>query len=115
MTDSTNPDTTTTGDTPEFPKLDTAAAQAVVDTKKAPRVTADSIKARIKSVDWLQHGLTTICVITLVNGFKVIGHSTPADASNYDPDVGQTYAYDNAFRQIWQLEGYLLRDRLSQR
>jgi hypothetical protein len=89
-------------------------AQAIVATKTAPKVTKESIEGRIQQRDYLHHGLTTICIITMVNQFKVIGHSTPASPANYDSKVGEAYAYDNAFRQIWQLEGYLLRERLSE-
>ena len=46
------------------------------------------------------------------NGFAVLGHSAPASAANYDEKVGETYAYENAFKQLWQLEGYLLREKL---
>jgi hypothetical protein len=79
----------------------------------APRVTLDSMKERIARVDYLRHGLTTICFVTMVNGFKVIGHSTPASPSNFDASKGEANAYENAIRQLWQLEGYLLCERLT--
>ena len=88
-------------------------AQAVVATKTAPKVTKESIEAKIDNVFYLMEMTTTICIIVMNNGFKVIGHSTPASAYNYDKDVGMAYAYDNAFRQLWPLEGYLLREKLS--
>ena len=56
----------------------------------------------------------TICIITMKNGFHVTGVSAPASLANYDEQVGNRYAYDNAFKQLWQLEGYLLREKLSQ-
>lgn len=79
----------------------------------APRVTEDSIKAKIANVNYWYHGITTICLITMKNGFRFIGTSTPASADNFDGKVGERYAYDNAFRQIWTHEGYLLRENLS--
>lgn len=94
------------------PTLSLAEVDAVVASKTAPRVTLDSITARIVAVDYLAHGTTTIAVLVLDNGFKFIGTSTPASDLNFDGEVGKRYAYDNAFKQIWTHEGYLLRERL---
>jgi hypothetical protein len=96
------------------PVLSLDEAKAVVATKTAPRVTEESIKARIKSVEYLLHYELTVCIITMVNGFMVVGVSAPASAQNYDIEVGERYAYDNAFKQLWPLEGYLLKEKLSQ-
>lgn len=79
-----------------------------------PKVTEESMKARIQNVEFIRHGILTICIITMENGFMVNGQSAPASAGNYDRDVGDTYAYNNAFKQLWVLEGYLLRERLYQ-
>jgi hypothetical protein len=95
------------------PKLSLSEAQEVVATKTAPRVTEASILDRIVTADFLYHGLLTICVITMTNGFMVHGVSAAASPANHDADVGRRYAFDNAFKQLWQLEGYLLRERLS--
>ncbi len=95
------------------PVLSLEATKAKVETLKAPRVSEQSIKNKITDVNYTYHDITTICLITMRNGFKVIGHSTPASRENFDADIGQRYAYENAFRQIWQLEGYLLREQLS--
>jgi hypothetical protein len=64
-------------------------------------------------VRYLRDGTMTLCVIEMNNGFKVLGKSAPADERNFDPEIGQTFAYDDAFKQIWALEGYLLRHMLS--
>lgn len=95
------------------PKLSLLEAQAVVETKTAPRVTKKSIKDKISSVDYIvRDDLLTICIIKMANGFMVHGVSAPASPTDFDADVGKRYAYDNAFKQLWQLEGYLLRERL---
>lgn len=95
------------------PALTLAETQAVVETKTAPRITEASIKAKIADVEYFRVRHLTICIITLRNGFFVEGHSAPAAPENYDQQVGERYAYDNAFRQLWPLEGYLLRERLA--
>lgn len=106
--------------TPIYPKLSLDEAKSVVAGKKYPRVSEDSIKAKIASVhhihlDALDDPMKpggTICVITMKNGWTSTGFSAPADPRNYDADVGERYAYDNAFKPLWQLEGYLLREKL---
>jgi hypothetical protein len=55
----------------------------------------------------------TIAVVKLANGFVVLGKSAPADPANFNAKLGERFAMEDAERQIWQLEGYLLRDRLS--
>lgn len=95
------------------PEITLDEAKQIVSEKAHRKVTEKSIKARIKQVSYIYDETTTICMITMKNGFKVIGHSTPADPRNYDAAVGRRYAYDNAFRQLWQLEGYLLVEYLS--
>lgn len=95
------------------PALSLGETQAIVETKTAPRVTEASIKAKISDVEYFRVRHLTICIITLRNGFFVEGHSAPAAPENYDQQVGERYAYDNAFRQLWPLEGYLLRDQLA--
>lgn len=95
------------------PEITLDEAKQIVSEKAHRKVTEKSIKARINRVSYIYDETTTICMIVMKNGFKVIGHSTPADPRNYDAAVGRRYAYDNAFRQLWQLEGYLLVEYLS--
>jgi len=95
------------------PALSLGETQAIVETKTAPRVTEGSIKAKIADVEYFRVRHLTICIITLRNGFFVEGHSAPAAPENYDQQAGERYAYDNAFRQLWPLEGYLLREQLA--
>jgi hypothetical protein len=90
-------------------------AKAIVETKRAPRVTEQSIKSKIEEVTYTFHAHMTICVITMKNGFFVVGKAAPADPQNYDIQVGMRYAYEDAFKQLWQLEGYLLREHLYER
>lgn len=54
----------------------------------------------------------TICVLTLKNGFTVIGESACASPENFDAEIGQRIARENAKQKVWLLEGYLLKQRL---
>ena len=58
--------------------------------------------------------ILTVCVITTQNGFVLIGKSAPADPANFNEEVGRKFAREDAMRQLWQLEGYLLREKLYQ-
>lgn len=56
----------------------------------------------------------TFCVLVLKNGFTVTGESACASSENFDADLGRKIARKNAFNKIWLLEGYLLKQRLSE-
>jgi hypothetical protein len=57
--------------------------------------------------------LLTICILVMQNGSTIIGKSAPASPENFDPEKGKRFAYEDAIKQLWPLEGYALRERLS--
>lgn len=80
----------------------------------APRVTLESMEAKIASKHFVLHeGLLTLCILKMTNGFYVVGESAPASPENFKADLGEKFAYENAIRQLWKLEGYALREQLS--
>ncbi|POR42673.1 hypothetical protein CRT23_12180 [Methylobacterium sp. V23] len=95
------------------PALSRNEADAIVEKSTAPRVTLDAIKAKIGDVEYFRSGVLTICIITMRNGFTFVGKSACASPENYDQAAGERYAYDDAVRQIWAFEAYLLRETLS--
>lgn len=82
----------------------------------AARLTPKLIDAKILAEQFhVFPGTTvTVCCMTLRNGFNVIGHSAAASPQNFDRALGEKIALGNAREQIWALEGYLLRERLSE-
>ena len=80
----------------------------------APRITIESIKEKIKQIDFhvFPNTTTTVCCLTLENGFTVIGESACASKENFDKYIGESIAYTNAVDKIWHLEGYLLKETL---
>ena len=58
--------------------------------------------------------LLTFCVLVLENGFTVTGESACASPENFNEEIGKKIAYENARNKIWQLEGYLLKEKLYQ-
>jgi hypothetical protein len=77
------------------------------------RVTSNDMEAKIKMTIYqrLEGTTTTICQITMQNGFTVTGTSACVDPKNYNQALGEKYAYEQAFNKLWELEGYLLLQR----
>ena len=80
----------------------------------APRLTPGLIDSVIVSSDYhiFKDTCLTVCCLTLENGFTVTGESACASPENFDKEIGETIAYDNARNKIWALEGYLLKEQL---
>lgn len=82
----------------------------------APRVTPEHLESVIVSEQYhvFQNTTFTACLLTLKNGYTVLGESACASPENFNADLGRKIARDNAKNKIWSLEGYLLREKLSQ-
>ena len=80
----------------------------------APRVTIADIHDKIKETTYtiLPDRRTTICQITLENGYTVIGKSAVVSMENFNIAEGEKYAFEDAVNQVWPLEGYLLTQRI---
>jgi hypothetical protein len=79
----------------------------------APRLTPDLIESKIVKEEYhLLTDVLTVCVLTLENGFTVTGESACASPANYNKEIGDRIARDNAKEKIWVLEGYLLKENL---
>lgn len=57
--------------------------------------------------------LLTFCVLVLRNGFTVTGESACASPENFDKEIGQRIARENAKQKLWPLLGYALKERLT--
>lgn len=104
---------------------DTDAASAAVQ-KTPHRISLQSIKDKIAAEysftldeavgnSPLMPGMEcmSICVLVMENGFIVIGKATPADPNNFNAELGKKFAYEDAVRQMWPLEAYLLKERMA--
>lgn len=96
---------------------DEQAIEAEIQAKglNAPRLTPELIDHAIVGEQYhVFPGTTmTVCCLSLRNGYQVIGESAAASPSNFNAEIGQKIARDNARNKIWALEGYLLRQRLA--
>lgn len=80
----------------------------------APRLNPEHITRTIARQQYhVFPGTTlTVCCLTLANGFNVVGESAAASPENFDREIGEKIAFENARNKIWALEGYLLREQL---
>jgi len=86
-----------------------------VVTDLPEKLTAESVEAVIRLEEYFKSELLTICVLTLKNGFKVTGTSACASPSIYSEVKGREYARIEAVKEIWPIEGYLLKQRMFER
>lgn len=100
----------------EMPNLAGKALEEAIAMQPYPKVTKDSIEAKIAKVDYLvlPDSTVTLCNITLKNGYSVRGESACVDPRNFNVEIGKGLAYKQAFDRLWPLEGYLLAENRVQ-
>ena len=78
------------------------------------KVTLEGIKAKIKGETYmvLPDGRTTLCILEMENGYTIKGLAACVDPAEFDETIGRKIAFDDAIRQIWPLEGYLLAEQI---
>jgi Phage protein (N4 Gp49/phage Sf6 gene 66) family len=82
----------------------------------APRITLDYMKSQIDKVFYTSAdaplhrrdstpalAAMTICTLVMKSGFIVIGKSAPLSPENFNREKGQTFAYEDAIRQLWPM------------
>lgn len=82
----------------------------------APRITHYHVDNTITGETYtnLPDGQTVVCQLTLRNGFTVDGTSACVSKDNFNQEIGNKIARENAREKIWLLEGYLLKEKLYQ-
>jgi hypothetical protein len=92
------------------------ALAAALEALPGERVTPEYMKNRIAKVRHRRIGGTlTHCTIYLDNGFSVSGESACVDPINYQAEIGERIAYDQAFLKLWPLFGFLLAEARAHR
>ena len=81
-----------------------------------PRLTPQDIDDAIVSESFtiLPSGKVMVCELTLRNGFTVRGDAATVSIENFDEDIGRKVSRENARSKVWELEGYLLQQRLHE-
>jgi hypothetical protein len=86
-----------------------------LNASPAPRVTKEQIEERIVMKDFVHITPTvTLCNITLDNGYSVRGEAACVNSANYDREIGERFAYDDAFKKLWPLFGFALAETQHQ-
>lgn len=80
----------------------------------APRLTPEHIDKKIVREQYyvFPGTTTTVCCLTLKNGATVVGESACVSKENFNAEIGGKVAYEKAREKIWELEGYLLKEKL---
>lgn len=80
-----------------------------------PKVTSEAIDSLIDQVQYyiFPDTTTTVCCIYLTNGFTVTGESACVSKQNFNKEMGEKLAFEQAKEKIWLLEGYLLNYNLK--
>ncbi|AIZ94906.1 hypothetical protein [Pseudomonas phage Pa2] len=78
------------------------------------KVNPQDVKNMIveESFTILPNGLTTVCQLTLVNGWTVTGQSSCVDPDEFDAEIGKEVARRNAEDEVWKFAGYELMQKL---
>ena len=88
--------------------------------KTAPRITPSDLDAAIKHVEivkFISAGGQVLrwAVLTAQNGYAVVGRpSVSVSPENDDAEIGEKIAITNSRNELWPLEGYLLKQKLSE-
>jgi hypothetical protein len=96
--------------------LEVSDQEAADMQKSKHRVTLENLLGKIVHEDYIHPEMAphmTIAVLMTANGFVLVGKAAPADPANFDEALGRKFAKEDAIRQLWALEGYLLCERLS--
>jgi len=97
------------------PDTDETIEQEIVRKKlTAPRVKPDDLENNILTAQFhvFPGTMLTVCCLTLKNGFTVTGESACASPENFDAEIGERIARENAKQKIWPLLDFRLKDRL---
>lgn len=76
-------------------------------------LTETELESKIKNIEYVKHTSSSgiilrWCIFTLENEFTVHAEASCClDPSNDDASIGERVAYENTFKKLWQLEGYL--------
>ncbi|KEZ78321.1 Gp49 family protein [Salinisphaera hydrothermalis] len=82
----------------------------------SPRLTPDAIDEWIVGEQYhrFPNTTTTVCCLSLKNGFNVTADSACVSPENFDEEIGRQVARDKAKGKVWELEGYRLKQALHE-
>ena len=95
--------------------LGTISAMALVSALPGRKLTKEFLESEIKEVQYQRlSGTVTHCTIVTKSGFTFTGESACVDPNNYNKELGEKYAYENAFEKMWMPYGFWLHKALAE-
>ena len=96
-------------------KLFVMTAAALVATLPERKLTKEFLESEIDKTEYNRLGGTiTHCTIVTKSGFTFTGESACVDPNNYNKELGEKYAYENAFEKMWMPYGFWLHKALAE-
>lgn len=78
------------------------------------KITPDFLQSEIVDVEYRRlTGTMTHCTVTVKNGFTFTGESACADPDNYNQELGEKFALENAKSKMWVPYGFMLKQQLA--
>lgn len=77
-------------------------------------ITKEFLESEIVDVTYTRlTGTLTHCAITVKSGFTFTGESACVDEANFNKELGEKYAYEQAFEKMWLPYGFWLKQSLD--
>ena len=91
------------------------SAAALVATLPERKLTKEFLESEIDKTEYNRLvGTITHCTITTKSGFTFTGESACVDPNNFNQEIGEQVAYDNAFEKMWMPYGFWLHKALAE-
>lgn len=77
------------------------------------KLTKEYIEGKIEKIDYFALGSkTVVAMATLENGYEVVASSACVHPNDFVLEVGSKIAKERVVSKVWELEGYLLQEKL---
>ncbi|UZA56239.1 Gp49 family protein [Moraxella bovis] len=79
-------------------------------------ITKEFLESEIVNVQYTRlTGTLTHCAITVKSGFTFTGESACVDEASFNQELGEKYAYEQAFEKMWLPYGFWLKQKLFEK
>ena len=96
-------------------KLGVITVMALAAALPERKLTKEFLESEIDKTEYNRLGGTiTHCTITTKSGFTFTGESACVDPNNFNQEIGEQVAYDNAFEKMWMPYGFWLHKTLAE-
>lgn len=95
-------------------KLGIITAMALAAALPERKLTKEFLESEIERAEYNRMTSTiTHCTIVTKSGFTFTGESACVDPNNYNKELGEKFAYENAFEKMWMPYGFWLHKALA--